>query len=136
MSAGDSKTHMAQARYNPRINGLREISVNYEGHDERIAVRPPDISAHGMFINTTRIFPEGAVLSLRFRLGISAVEVETRCEVRYCLPGVGVGVEFVGISPAAVRSIESEIELWDPATRPGRRAARRTKPRRATRRSR
>jgi hypothetical protein len=64
-----------------------------------------------MFINTSRVFPEGSVLSLQFRLAISDREVLTRCEVRYCLPGVGVGVEFIGISPQAVQTIEQEVAL-------------------------
>jgi hypothetical protein len=64
-----------------------------------------------MFINTVRNFPEGAVLNLKFLLSLSGVEIQTRCEVRYCLKGVGIGVEFVGISPDAVEEIEREIEL-------------------------
>jgi hypothetical protein len=98
-------------RYSARIHSLREISLTYEGASEKITVRSPDISTQGMFINTTRVFPEGSVLSLQFRLAISGCEVRTRCEVRYCLPGVGVGVEFIGISPQAVQTIEQEVAL-------------------------
>jgi hypothetical protein len=98
-------------RYSQRVHSLREISLTYEGGNEKITVRSPDISTQGMFINTSRIFPEGSVLSVQFQLAISGIEVQTRCEVRYCLPGVGVGVEFVGISPEAVRTIEQEVAL-------------------------
>src|SRR5579863_2779946 len=75
-----------------RFSSLRDLSVTYEGHSEDVAARPPDISTRGMFINTTKTFPEGAVLNVRFRLAISGHEVKSRAEVRYCLPGVGVGV--------------------------------------------
>ena len=98
-------------RLSPRIYTVKEISVHCEGHTEEVAIRPPDVSTHGMFFNTPTSFPEGAVLNLRFRLALSGAEISTRCEVRYCLPGVGVGVEFVGISPEAVRQIEHEIKL-------------------------
>lgn len=98
-------------RNNPRVHSLSSISLNYEGHSEEVAARPPDVSARGMFINTARNFPEGAVLNLKFLLSLSGVEIQTRCEVRYCLKGVGIGVEFVGISPDAVEEIEREIEL-------------------------
>jgi hypothetical protein len=94
-----------------RFSSLRELSVSYEGHSEDIVTRPPDISARGMFINTTRTFPEGAVLNVKFRLAISGYEVRSRAEVRYCLPGVGVGVEFIDISRECVRAIEREIEV-------------------------
>jgi PilZ domain len=94
-----------------RFSSLRDLSVTYEGHSEDIAARPPDISTRGMFINTTRTFPEGAVLNVRFRLALSGHEVHSRAEVRYCLPGVGVGVEFIDIPRECVRAIEREIEV-------------------------
>lgn len=99
------------SRSGPRVHSVGNISLNYEGHSEEVEARPPDVSAHGMFINTSRNFPEGAVLNLRFLLSLSGAEIQTRCEVRYCLKGVGVGVEFVGITPEAVERIEREIRL-------------------------
>ena len=62
-----------------------------------------------MFIQTTRRFPEGAVLKIRFRLARSLYEVTARGEVRYCLPGVGIGIEFVEISAEARRAIKEEL---------------------------
>ncbi len=100
---------LSTSRRYQRFTHLRDLSLVYEGHGEDIAVRAPDISSRGMFINTANHFPEGAVLQLRFRLTRSDYEVKTRCEVRYCLPGVGIGVEFVHISPEAVRAIEKEV---------------------------
>ena len=101
-------------RSSRRIHTLESISVNYEGRTEELAARLPDVSPGGMFINTHKRFPEGAILNLRFRLAISGMEIATRCEVRYCLPGVGVGVQFVGISAEAIRSIEKEMALCEP----------------------
>jgi PilZ domain len=69
-----------------RLPHLRELSMSYEGRNETVSMRPPDISRHGMFINTGTRFPEGSVLKLRFRLAHSGIEVETRCEVQL-LPG-------------------------------------------------
>jgi hypothetical protein len=99
-----------------RFSSLRDLSVSYEGHSEDIVTRPPDISTRGMFINTTRSFPEGAVLNVKFRLALSGFEVHTRAEVRYCLPGVGVGVEFIDIPRESVRAIEREIEIRSAVT--------------------
>jgi PilZ domain len=97
-------------RRSPRLPQLRELSMRYEGSGENIPLRPPDISLHGMFINTSTHFPEGAIVDLRFRLTRSNVEVQTRGEVRYCLPGIGIGVEFVSIRPEAARAIEKEVK--------------------------
>jgi hypothetical protein len=69
-----------------------------------------------MFINTMRTFPEGAVLNVKFRLALSGHEVHSRAEVRYCLPGVGVGVEFIDISRESVQAIEREIEIRSETT--------------------
>lgn len=110
-------------RNNPRVHSLAKISLNYEGHSEEVAARPPDVSPRGMFINTAQNFPEGAVLNLKFLLALSGAEIQTRCEVRYCLKGVGIGVEFVGISPDAVEEIEREIELCAKQSKPNKRSA-------------
>jgi hypothetical protein len=98
-----------EARREPRFPQLCELRMNYEGRSGDIQLRPPDISQHGMFVNTATHFPEGAIVNLRFRLTRSNVEVQTRGEVRYCLPGIGIGVEFVGIRPEAARAIEREL---------------------------
>ncbi len=109
MSPRRNAKPLSDSRQSERFPHLRDLSLVYEGHSEDIAVRPPDISSRGMFINTASHFPEGAVLQLRFRLTRSDYVVKTRCEVRYCLPGVGIGVEFVHIPPEAVRAIDQEV---------------------------
>jgi hypothetical protein len=111
MKSNNHDRKWERERLSPRIHTVKEISVHYEGRTEEVAIRPPDVSTHGMFFNTTTRFPEGAVLNLRFRLALTGAEIRTRCEVRYCLPGIGIGVEFIGISPEAVRKIEREVQL-------------------------
>jgi hypothetical protein len=98
-------------RQDVRYPQLCELSMIYEGSTEDVSVRPPDLSPHGMFINTKTEYPEGAVLKLRFRLARTGVLVQTRSEVRYCLKGVGVGVEFIDVSPEITRAIEKEISV-------------------------
>jgi hypothetical protein len=96
-------------RSEPRIQHLSELSMMYEGEINEIQIRPPDISEHGMFVNTSTQFPEGSVVNLRFRLTQSNIEVQTRGEVRYCLSGIGIGVEFIGIGRDSVLAINNEI---------------------------
>ena len=86
-----------------------ELSFTYEGQVEEVPIRPPDVSVQGMFIQTPRHFAEGAVLKVRFRLARSNHEVHVRGEVRYCLPGVGIGVEFFEISPEDCNAILTEL---------------------------
>lgn len=100
----------ASARAWSRFCSLKNLSLTYEGRGDTVAVHPPDISPKGMFINTTAHFPEGSVLKLSFRLARSNRRVETRCEVRYCVPGLGVGVEFIVIAPSDRKAIGDEIQ--------------------------
>lgn len=111
MTQGHGVKDYSAQRLAPRISAIRDLSVDYEGYSESIVTRPPDISTRGMFINTSRVFPEGAVLNVQFSLAFSGVEIRSRAEVRYCLAGVGVGVEFVEISPASIAAIQHEIEV-------------------------
>jgi hypothetical protein len=113
MSSAKSRNGGRHGRSGLRIQTLRNISLNYEGHSERLEIRPPDVSCRGMFISTSRRFPEGAVLNLAFRLVFTGAEIRARGEVRYCLPGVGVGVEFIDLSAIAAAEIEREIELCE-----------------------
>jgi hypothetical protein len=98
-------------REEQRLPHLRNLSLVYEGYSEVVSLRPPDISLRGMFINTDRRYPEGAVLKLHFRLTRSGADVVARSEVRYCIPGVGVGVEFIELPPKSARAIEKELGL-------------------------
>jgi len=109
MSPSGIKTDVL-IRRETRYPQLCELSMTYEGYAEEIPVRPPDISRHGMFVNTSRFFPQGAVVKLRFRLSYTGVLVQTRAEVRYCMENIGVGVEFIDLPAEALRAIESEIE--------------------------
>ena len=93
-----------------RFATYRGLNIVYEGRSEQIEVRAPDISPRGMFIHIPQHFPEGAVLKLEFRLSSSGHTVKVRAEVRYCLAGVGIGVEFVDISLEDEQAIAGEIE--------------------------
>ena len=86
-----------------------DLTVSYEGADGHIHLSGPEISVQGMFINTPAILPEGAVLRVSFQLTRVNFKVAVRCEVRYCLPGVGVGVEFIDLPAAARDAIDQEV---------------------------
>ena len=106
MSSSPQKTPSREVE---RFAAYRGLSLIYEGRSERIEVRAPDISPKGMFIHIPNPFPEGAVMKLEFWLSRSGRHVKTRAEVRYCLPGVGIGVEFIDITDDDRQAIEAEI---------------------------
>jgi len=108
---GHSPLKSPNERTSPRVYSVREITISYEGQNEEILVKPPNLSRRGMFISTSRSFPEGAVLNLRFALALTGAEIRSRCEVRYCRAGVGIGVEFIGLPLESANMIEKEIAL-------------------------
>ena len=87
-----------------------DLKIWYDGCTEAVKVRSPNLTPHGMFINTPRIFAEGTELRVRFDLLRSGVIVHARAEVRYCLPGIGVGVRFIALPEYARLAIEKELE--------------------------
>jgi len=97
-------------RAGQRYSMYRELALTYEGSSQDVSVRAPDVSIYGMFINTAQRFPEGAVLKVHFTLSKTNYDVDVRVEVRYCLTGVGIGVEFIDITPEAQSMIEQEGE--------------------------
>jgi hypothetical protein len=111
-SGGNHQPHgepFSSPRATLRFSAIRDLIVLYEGSSRPINLRTPDISTRGMFINTGEQFPQGAVLRLSFRLPHSQRLIETRCEVRYCLPGVGIGVEYVDLADSSRLAIEDEL---------------------------
>ena len=100
-----------ESREVERYEQPARLSVVYEGACEEIPVHPTDLSTHGMFINTPKFFPEGSVLKVRFRLRRPDYEVNVRAEVRHCISGTGVGVEFLNLPDEARWAIEEEIGL-------------------------
>ena len=96
-------------RKHKRIPYPPDLVVTYEGFEANIRVSGPNLSPNGMFINTPTPLPEGAVLTVKFRLTSVNCWVSARCEVRYSLPGVGVGVEFVDLSEESRCAILHEI---------------------------
>jgi hypothetical protein len=108
--SSDPHQHPGPSREFDRFATYRGLNIVYEGRSELIEVRAPDISPRGMFIHIPNHFPEGAVLKLEFRLSRSGRSIKTRAEVRYCLPGVGIGVEFIDIAQEDEQAIEHEIE--------------------------
>jgi len=96
-------------RSSERYKYISDLSITYEGFGGEVRLYTPDLSPRGMFINTTLQIPQGSVIVVNFRLQRTNVKVTARCEVRYCVPGAGVGVEFVEISPEAQQAIEEEL---------------------------
>ena len=101
---------LVEQRKAPRVL-YRDLKIVYDGMADVVYGRSPDLSTSGMFINTSRAYPPGAQLRLRFDLLRTGINVEALGNVRYCLLGIGVGVQFVNLPESARAAIEKELEI-------------------------
>ena len=90
-----------------RINYTCEIQCEGNGIG-RITTRINDISASGLFIDALAHLPVGSILRLRFTLRGTLIDVIG--EVRYCMPKVGMGVQFLTLEPEHQAVIEQLVE--------------------------
>jgi hypothetical protein len=88
---GADMTKLDMIRRCPRVSFSGRALIN-----EKIHAKSVDISESGIFLLTTPMFTEGALLSLSFPLmgGI----VNTNARVRYCVQNAGIGVSFDDLS--------------------------------------
>jgi c-di-GMP-binding flagellar brake protein YcgR len=68
-----------------------------------------DASLGGMFIETHNPLPVGSQVSLRFHLNDGGPIVVTAAEVKYSVQELGMGVEFVELSPTDRKRIAAHI---------------------------
>jgi len=74
----------------------------------RLAARINDLSIAGAFIDSLTCYPAGTSLRLRFH--IKDQLIETTAEVRYSMPTMGMGVQFLALRPDQLTALESLIE--------------------------
>ncbi|PYP83605.1 MAG: hypothetical protein DMF61_22835 [Blastocatellia bacterium AA13] len=97
----------ADKRKEKRIAYLCEVQC--EGASVgSLNTRINDLSSSGLFIDSMTCFPVGSVLKLKFR--IRENEISTSAEVRYCMPQIGMGVQFIDLTEEARALIEEVVE--------------------------
>lgn len=69
-----------------------------------------DVSAGGMFVETTVPCEKGARVELRFHLNDGGPVILAKAEVKYLVPKLGMGVEFVDLSPSDRERLENYVK--------------------------
>ena len=92
---------MDERRNSRRVTFYCEAQL--EGIDVSHAhVRLADLSVDGAFVDARTVLPPGALAQVRFTL--LGQEVLARAEVRYSMPGMGMGLRFLEL-PAEARDL-------------------------------
>jgi hypothetical protein len=93
-----------------------QISVVLALHDERattpMRLTATDISATGCYVETT--FPLSIGTSLKVDLWIESEKVTTRSFVRTSDPGLGMGIEFIGLKPEDQQRFQEYLKALNP----------------------
>ncbi len=101
---------------NRRRRQRHKISFHLELRDERtnvpLRVTATDISGNGCYIETLTPFAIGTSLKVQF--WIEDERINSTAIVRTCDPAVGMGIEFVGLTPVLQERFQQLLDKLDP----------------------
>ena len=100
---------MIEKRDATRVPYRREVDCE----EVETGTRPPnpmiaDISTTGVFVDTTVVFPLGAIVNLSFTLPSMVMRVTA--EVVHPMPTMGMGLRFRDLTPAQKIALEEIVE--------------------------
>jgi hypothetical protein len=98
---------MTEQRRHPRIGYGKEVWIGQDGIFSRTNERVTDISVGGAFIETSQSFSKGTILSIRFKVGDATDFISCAAIVRNSRPAMGLGLEFLDLSPEARGQLET-----------------------------
>ena len=101
---------------NRRRFARHRFSFPLEVRDERVKtpmrVSATDISGNGCYVETILPLPVGTTLRVEFWR--EEEKISTSAVVRTSDPGVGMGVEFIGMTPDAKQLLQNHLDKIDP----------------------
>ncbi len=101
---------------NRRIWTRHKISFPIEVRDERVntpmRVNATDVSGNGCYVETILPIPIGTALKIEFWM--DSEKISTGAIVRTCDPGVGMGIEFIGLPEPDRHRLQAHLEKLDP----------------------
>jgi PilZ domain len=108
----------SQRQDNRRKFQRHKISFPLELRDERVntplRVNATDISGNGCYVET--VMPLALATALRVEFWIDQERVSPTAIVRTRDPGVGMGIEFTGLTEDAKKKFQSHLDKLDPGT--------------------
>jgi PilZ domain len=115
LTSAEKPTAPAQGQ-NRRRFARHKVSLPMEIRDERVntpmRVNANDISGNGCYVETILPLPKGTTLKVEFWK--ETEKVTTTAVVRTCDPGVGMGIEFIGLPQEDRQRLQEYLEKVDP----------------------
>jgi hypothetical protein len=101
---------------NRRRYSRHKISLPIELRDERVKtpmrINATDVSGNGCYVESILPLPVGTVLRVDFWLDSEHINISA--VVRTCDPGVGNGIEFIGLPVEGKRKMQAYLDAIDP----------------------
>ncbi len=88
----------------PRVPFLKEVRVDHLG-----VRRGVDLSTRGMYVETLSPYAKGVLLHVTLRFGQESIDVTAK--VVFIDPGIGMGLEFQGLSAAVRHTLDGLVQL-------------------------
>jgi hypothetical protein len=98
---------MEEKRKFPRVPYLAEVECYNVAGASPLNPRISDLSITGAFIDSVMVLPVGTMMSMKFSLPSLLMEVTV--EVVQSMPNFGMGVRFVGLTPAQKAALEEVV---------------------------
>ena len=96
----------SERRTHKRVPFFNEVEVVGVG-----TRRCSDLSIGGIYLETVSIFPDGTLMTLRFKLHHSDERpIEVQARALYGVQGLGVGLAFIDLSPENLERIQKFID--------------------------
>ena len=113
----DAQSTIAPPRHDNRRKFVRhKISFPLELRDERVntpmRLNATDISGNGCYVET--VMPLAVTTSLRVEFWIDQEHITASAVVRTRDPGVGMGIEFTGLTEESKKRFQAHLDQIDP----------------------
>ena len=96
----------------PRHRISFPIELRNERVNTPIRVNATDVSGNGCYVETILPIPIGTALKIEFWM--NSEKISTGAIVRTCDPGVGMGIEFIGLPEPDRHRLQAHLEKLDP----------------------
>jgi len=118
---GEASRTVDSSGQNRRRFYRHKISFPLEIRDERVntpmRVNSTDVSGNGCYVET--IYPLAKGTTLKAEIWIESEKITTSAVVRASDPGVGMGIEFIGLTDETKQRMQAHLDRLDPHSSSG-----------------
>ena len=100
-----------EKRQHRRAKLVTQVQCEALGRESIMVTR--DVSVGGMFVSTKNPFPQDCEVALSFRLRAADSPLSCRGKIVYAIPGMGMGIEFAGLSEEARQVLQKFVDEAD-----------------------